>query len=82
LQVQYYATNNLFENNIVYATSQGLFINNYAKSEPSPVVANYNLYFSPLNSSSASFVWNGASRTGFNSYQSASGEDINASYIY
>ena len=81
LQVQFYATNNLFENNIVYATSQGLFINNYTHSEPNPLVANYNLYFSPLNSSSAGFVWNGSSQTGFNSYQSASGDDDNAAYV-
>ena len=53
LQVQYYATNNVFKNNIVYATSQGLFINNYTNSEPNPVDVDYNLYFSSLSSSSA-----------------------------
>ena len=80
LQVQYYATNNVFENNIVYATSQGLFINNYTNSEPSPVAASYNLYFSSLSSSTAEFVWNGNSVTGFASYQSAAGQDANSSY--
>jgi len=80
LQVQYYATNNVFENNIVYATAQGLLINNYTNSEPSPVAASDNLYFSSLNSSSAEFIWNGASHTGFTSYQSASGQDSNSRY--
>src|SRR5207253_504005 len=35
-QIQYYATNNVFKNNIVYASSQGLFINNWTSSEPNP----------------------------------------------
>ncbi|MGB9162454.1 MAG: Ig-like domain-containing protein, partial [Candidatus Sulfotelmatobacter sp.] len=51
LQVQYYATNNVFENNLVYATSQGLFINNYTNSEANPVTADYNLYYSSVSSS-------------------------------
>ncbi|MBZ5628531.1 MAG: right-handed parallel beta-helix repeat-containing protein [Acidobacteriia bacterium] len=79
-QVQYYATNNVFENNIVYATSQGLFINNYTNSGPNPVAANHNLYFSSLSWSAAEFIWNGSSRTGFTSYQSASGQDIASWY--
>ena len=80
LQVQYYATNNVFENNIVYATSQGLFINNRTSSEPSPVAANYNLYFSSLSAAAARFVWNGTRNAGFTAYQSASGEDSNSLY--
>jgi len=79
-QIQYYATDNVFENNIVYAGSQGLFINNYTNSEPSPVAADHNLYYSSLNSSVAEFVWNGASHTGFTAYQSASGEDSYSLY--
>jgi hypothetical protein len=80
LQVQYYATNNLFENNIVYSTSQGLFINNYTNSEPSPLTANYNLYFSSLGESSVNFVWNGSNYTGFATYQSGAGEDGHSLY--
>ncbi len=81
LQVQYYATNNVFENNIVYATSQGLFINNYTKSEPNPVAADYNLYYSSLNSASADFLWNGTDHTGFSTYQSTTGEDSHSQYV-
>ena len=80
LQVQYYATNNLFENNIVYATSQGLLINNYTNSEPNPVSADYNLYFSSVNSASADFVWNGTDHSGFAGYQSATGQDAHSNY--
>jgi hypothetical protein len=80
LQVQYYTTNCVFENNIVYASSQGLFINNYTNSEPSPVAVDYNLYFSSLNSASADFLWNGTDEGGFASYQSATGEDSHSQY--
>ncbi|MGB9512457.1 MAG: putative Ig domain-containing protein [Candidatus Acidiferrum sp.] len=79
-QVQYYATNNIFENNIVYATSQGLFINSYTNSESDPVTANYNLYYSSVSATSANFLWNGSNYTGFSSYQSGSGQDSHSQY--
>ncbi|MGB7436355.1 MAG: putative Ig domain-containing protein [Candidatus Acidiferrum sp.] len=79
-QVQYYATNNIFENNIVYATSQALFINNYTNSEPSPVTVDYNLYYSSVSATSANFLWNGTNYTGFSSYQSGSGQDSHSQY--
>ena len=80
LQVQYYATNNVFENNLVYATSQGLFINNYTNSEANPVTADYNLYYSSVSSSGAQFIWDGASENGFPSYQSKTGQDSHSQY--
>ncbi len=80
LQVQYYATNNVFENNIVYAGAQGLFINNYTNSEASPVAADYNLYFSSVSLSSADFLWNGTDHPGFATYQSATGQDAHSLY--
>jgi hypothetical protein len=79
-QVQYYATNNVFENNIVYATSQGLFVNNYTNSEANPVTIDYNIYFSSLASSSANFLWDGANEAGFPKYQTASKQDAHSSY--
>ena len=79
-QVQYYATNNVFENNIVYASSQGLLINNLTSSEPSPVSLNYNLYYSPLAAASAGFVWNGTKYQGLATYQSATAQDANSPY--
>jgi Protein of unknown function (DUF1565) len=80
-QIQYYATNNVFKNNIVYATSQGLFINNYTNSEPDPADVDYNLYYSSLSSSVAKFLWNGTTLTGFPSYQSATGQDSHSQYL-
>ena len=80
-QIQYYATNNVFKNNIVYASSQGLFINNWTNSEPDPADVDYNLYYSLLNSSMAVFLWNGTNHTGFSSYQSATGKDSHSQYV-
>jgi hypothetical protein len=80
VQVQYYATNNVFENNVVYATSQGLFLNDYTNSEPDPVNVDHNLYFSSVSSSSAEFLWNGTDYNGFSSYQLATAEDPNSQY--
>ena len=80
LQVQYYATNNVFENNIVYATSQSLFINNFTNSESSPLASDYNVFFSSTGESSANFVWNGTNYTGFTTYQSGAGQDGHSLY--
>ena len=80
-QVQYYATNNVFKNNIVYGTSQGLLINNYTNSSANPVDVDYNLYFSPLASTAVSFVWNGSTRTGLSTFQTAAGEDAHSQYL-
>ena len=79
-QIQYYATNNAFKNNIVYATSQGLFINNFTNSEPTPADVDYNLYFSSVNSSVTTFIWNGTNYSGFTAYQVATKLDSHSSY--
>ena len=81
LQVQYYATNNVFKNNIVYGTSQGLLVNSYTNSSANPVDIDYNLYFSPLSSTSTDFVWNGTTRSGLAAFQSATGKDTHSQYL-
>jgi hypothetical protein len=80
-QVQYHATNNVFENNAVYATTQGLFINNFTDSEAHPVTADYNIYYSSVGSESAEFFWNGKDETSFSRYLSASGEDAQSQFV-
>ena len=75
-QVQYYATNNVFKDNIVYAGSQDLFFNNYTSSESNPVDVDYNLYYS-TDAADAQWIWNGTSYTGFAKYQSGTGKDPN-----
>jgi hypothetical protein len=79
-QVQYHATNNHFENNLVYASSQALFLNDFTRSTANPVVANYNLYWSSLPASSSNWVWQGSNPVGFAHFQLASGQDANSTY--
>ena len=69
-QVQYYATNNVFENNVVYATKQALLLNSYTTSEAAPATLDYNLYFSPKTAADSVWVWNKHAH-GFAAYQAA-----------
>jgi len=80
-QIQFHATNNVFENNIVYATWQGLLVNNFTKSTANPAVVDYNLYDSPLAAGNASFVWIGKTYQGLTAYQSSTGQDPHSNYI-
>jgi hypothetical protein len=79
-QIQYHATNNVFKNNIVYATSQGLLIHSFTNSTSNPADVDYNLYFSPLNANNTTWVWIGKTYTGFTTYQTATGKDNNSTY--
>jgi hypothetical protein len=79
-QVQYYATNNVFKDNIVYAgASQDLFFNNYTSSESNPVDVDYNIYYS-TDAANAQWIWNGKTYTGFAKYQSGAGKDAHSSF--
>ncbi len=79
-QVQWYATNNVFKNNIVYATAQGLLVNNYTKSESNPVDIDYNLYYSSAGSNSQ-WIWEMKTYSGFSSYQSGTGKDAHSYFV-
>ena len=79
-QVQYYATNNIFENNILYAGSEGLFIYNWTHSEANPVVVDYNLYFLPVGASNSTWTWNSTSYSGYSPYLSGSGNDAHSPF--
>ena len=79
-QIQYHATSNLFENNIVYAGPQGLLVNDYTNSTSSPATLDYNLYYFSGSANSATFVWQRKSYSGITAYQAASGEDSHSTY--
>jgi len=80
-QIQYYATNNVFENNIVYAGAQGLFVHNYTKTEADPAVLDYNVYFGAIGAAKAAFQWEKKTLTGFAAYQAYSGQDAHAAFV-
>jgi hypothetical protein len=74
-QIQYYATNNVFENNIVYAGAQGLLVHNFTRSEKLPAVLNNNLYYGAAGTLGAHFVWDGTGYTGFKKYTKGAMQD-------
>ncbi|MGD0892964.1 MAG: right-handed parallel beta-helix repeat-containing protein [Terracidiphilus sp.] len=72
----------VFKNNLLYANSQGLFISNYVpfNTGPRPVAVDYNLYFSADGESGSSWMWNNTYYTGYESYRSASGNDVHSPF--
>jgi hypothetical protein len=79
-QIQYHATNNIFENNIVYAGPQGLFVNNFTKSEADPATLDYNIYYGTIGNGAALFRWDGAHEKGFAKYVAASQQDARSEF--
>jgi len=83
-QIQFFpnngtVSNNIFENNILDANSQGQLI-----SDPfsHPVVSlNYNLYYAPNGDpNNNTWQWNNISYAAFSLYQRASGNDANSQF--
>ena len=77
-QVQYHASNNVFENNLVYAGAAGLLIYAYAGDTPAPVVLDHNLFFTEVGMANAAWVWQGVDYAGFANYLAASGQDAHS----
>jgi hypothetical protein len=73
-QIQYRATGIVFENNIVYAGAQGLFIHGFVAG--SGVTANYNDYYT--TSSTTTFELNNKSYATFAAYKTATSQDANS----
>jgi hypothetical protein len=74
-QIQWYATNNIFENNILYASSQNIFLFSYTKSESDPATLDYNLYYSAAGATKGNWEWQGKNYVGFSTYLSKTGND-------
>jgi hypothetical protein len=75
-QIQYYATNNVFANNIAYAGAQGLFVHNFTTTEADPAALDYNLYYGV--GATVVFQWNKVKYKGFSKYQAATGQDAHS----
>jgi hypothetical protein len=74
-QIQFNATHNRFVNNIAYATTQGLLINDFTASTPDPAAVDYNLYYSQVGANKAKFVWQRVRYAGYENYLSGTGLD-------
>jgi len=78
-QIQYHSgTSNIFENNIVYAGTQNVWIYSYVSG--STATANRNLYYSAAGySQGTSITWgNNSSYATYSAYQAKTGEDKNS----
>jgi hypothetical protein len=73
-QIQYRATGIVFENNIVEAGKQGLFIHGYVAG--SGVAANYNDYYTA--GKTTTFELNNKTYATFTAYQAATQQDLNS----
>ena len=71
-QIQYHATNNVFENNILYANAQGLLVNSFVSSTTSPAALDRNFYYTSVGSSSAQWIWNNQTYTTLAAFRTAS----------
>ena len=80
LQIQYHATNNVIENNVMYAGPTNLLINDFTSSVPNPALLNFNVYFATVGAASSSWDWQGKFITGYSNYQTASGQDANSPF--
>ncbi|MGB2603372.1 MAG: right-handed parallel beta-helix repeat-containing protein [Candidatus Sulfotelmatobacter sp.] len=86
-QIQYHsgaAQGNIFENNIVYAGTQNVWVNSFVKPTAAypapPATLNWNLYYSAAGYvKGTSIVWGGVSSyKSYSAYQSTSGEDADS----
>jgi hypothetical protein len=78
-QIQYHATNNTFENNVIYST-QVLLLNDFTNSTPNPATLDYNDWFYAPSAGAANFVWQKSTVTGYSTYQSKSGQDAHSTF--
>jgi hypothetical protein len=74
-QIQFHATDNIYENNIVYANTQAVFMNNYIAMPPHPAVVDYNLYYSKVGAANGNWMWEGKNYTGYDTYRTKTGLD-------
>ena len=71
-QIQYHATDNVFENNIVYSGTEGVMLNGVVNSTSEPVTADYNIYYTTAE---PQWWYQGIEHTTFAAYQTASKQD-------
>ncbi|MFC4763129.1 right-handed parallel beta-helix repeat-containing protein [Dyella koreensis] len=79
-QIQYHASGTVFENNLLYANSNGLLVNFWPGASGNagygnPGTIDHNLYFADGGVDNANWIWLGKSYTGVSAYRSASHSD-------
>jgi len=77
-QIQHHATNNIFENNIIYANTEAQFLNSYVATPTHPAVIDYNLYYSTVGASNGNWTWLGHNYTGYALYRQKTKLDVHS----
>jgi hypothetical protein len=77
LTLQYHASQNTFDNNLVVANPQALFCSDAIVSAVPPLTADHNLYWSTAPLASWSWLWNNTAYTAA-AYPSGSGNDLHS----
>jgi hypothetical protein len=79
--INYHTTNNVFENNILFANAQGLLIGNTIQTANGPgVSANYNLYYSTVGNTNSQWIWNNHTYNGLPAFVRATQNDLNSQF--
>jgi hypothetical protein len=79
-QIEFYATNNLFKNNIAYAAAQALMIHNEPISKANPAAVDFNLYDSPIGAAKSAWQWRGVAYLGYARYRAATRLDAHSPF--
>ncbi len=74
-----YATECVVMNNIVYGTAQNILLSTTVGAANQNFL-DHNLWFAEAGMTSAEFVWDGVTYTGFSTYTSATGQDIHSAF--
>ena len=73
--IQYNARDNVFENNIVYANAQAVFINYYVESTERPLTSDRNLFYTEAGRYAGQWQWRGKHYDDMSGYARVSGND-------
>ena len=76
--MQFNATNDIFDNNIVYAGARGLLVHFFTKLGASPVTLDHNLYYATAGAAKAQFDYGKRLYVGFANYRQATGQDAHS----
>jgi hypothetical protein len=79
-QIQFNASGNVFENNIVFANKQNLFVHNFTKTGANGATLNNNFYFSAAGAGAAEFVWAGKVYSSYAKWLAGVGQDAASAF--
>jgi len=80
LQIQYHATANTIENNILQAGASGVLLYAYTGDTAAPAMLDHNVYFSSASAGALSWTWKGNDYATLDAFRAASAQDAQSNY--